>query len=257
MAHELLRKYRFLYPIFLILVKCVRATREIINLIILPYFILKNNKIFEELIRNKRVLLLASAPSANDIKLEDIPEDVKILTCKAAPRLFLDKKYHRDIDLYMVYGGKMKQDPSLIELLKKIKTKVFVIDDRRYMEKKKELKNFYSVMIWDRNDNNYYLKKLIQPYTFRSIIGTSLPRTSTGMRLLQYALYFGAKEIYLAGIDISEGGYFWGEKNVHHHLDIDNNFMKIVSKKYDNIYSLSKNSPITQYIPFKTFDKKD
>ena len=210
----------------------------------------KRNLLLKKLIKDKRILIVGSGPSAE--KLGEIPNDVRVFTCKSGLRLFVDKNFERQIDLYLAYKSAMERSYEFLrEFLQKTKTKIFMIDDLGYIKEKKELEGFYLKLLWDTGRNNYYLERLIKPYKIRQIKGKSLPRTSSGIRLLQYALFFGAREIYLIGIDISEKGYFWGTKNAHFHLDIDRNFIKIVSKKYNNIYSLSKKSPITKYIKYK------
>jgi len=218
---------------------------------------LKNKSILKNLIKDKRILIVGSGSSVNELDLGKIPEDVRIFTCKTTPRLFIRKNCDRRIDLYFTYALKMKIDPLSKELVKKIKSEIFVIDDLNYLKKLKKLSGDYPKLIKDYNKNNYYLERLIKPYKIRQIKGKLNSVTSSGMRLLQYALYFKAKEVYLIGIDISEGGYFWGAKNIHEHMDIDRNFIKIVSKKYSNIYSLSKKSPITKYIKYKPLFSKN
>jgi len=208
---------------------------------------LKSRSALKKLIKGKRVLIVGSGTSAKELK--EIPEDVLVFTCNAGLRLFYNKGYNK-INLYLCHKRAIIYDYKDIKsLLKKIKCRVFVIDEPGYI--KKELGDSYSILIKDYNDNNYYLKRLIKPYNINQIKGSSALKSSSGMRLLQYALFFKAKEIYLIGIDVNEKGYFWGERNEHKHLDIDRNLIKIVSKKYKNIYSVSKNSPITKFIPYK------
>lgn len=207
--------------------------------------------ILKKLIKGQKILIVGSGPSAAE--LDDIPEDIKIFTCHAGLRLFTGDRFNRKIDLFLTYKHAMsKHYEDIEEILPTVKIDLFLVDSFNYVNKKKELKRCYSSLIADRQKDNRYLKKLIKPYRIEQIIGNSNARhTSAGIALLQYALYFGAKEIYLIGIDFGIGGYFWGEKREERkHRDIDENFIKIVSKKYNNIYSLSKTSPITKYIPY-------
>jgi len=210
----------------------------------------KRNLLLKKLIKNQRVLIVGSGPSAKELK--KVPEDVKIFTCNRGLKLLVDRKIKKRVDLYLCHKIAMVKHYKDIEnWLPKIKIEVFIIDDLDYIKNKKELNESYLRLVKDYNRNNYYLKRLIKPYKVKQIKGESLAKTSSGIRLLQYALFFGAREIYLIGIDINEKGFFWDTKNIHKHIDIDRNFIKIVSKKYNNIYSLSKKSPITKYIKYK------
>jgi hypothetical protein len=207
-----------------------------------------------KIIKNQRVLIVGSGLSANE--LNAIPSDVKILTCNIGPRLLLDKKINRVIDIYWCAKGVLDGDhknEGAIDLLSKLKINLFISCNSSLLKEYSCLEKTYSHFIKDKGKNNYYLKKLIKPHTIEEIEDSFYhnKKTSTGLRLLQYALYFKAKEIYLIGIDINEEGYFWGRKNVYKHLIIDKNFIKIVSKKYNNIYSASETSPIVRYVNYK------
>lgn len=219
------------------------------------YSVLKRNFELKKLIENQRVLIIGSGMSANELKY--IPKDVKILTCNFSPRLLLDKGICREIDLYYCALGvldKGSKNENIIDLLLKLKINLFIIYNPKLIRKFKDLRKNYTKCIKDRGSNNYYLDRLLGPQEIDKITNYSLAnnsRTSTGVRLLQYALYFKAKEIYLIGIDVNEDGYFWGKNNTHEHLCIDKSFIEIVSKKYSNIYSAAENSPIVRYIKYK------
>ena len=218
------------------------------------YSVLKRNAALNKIIKNQRVLIIGSGPSANE--LGHIPPDVKILTCNIGPRLLLDKKIKRKIDLYYCARGVMHgghKNENTIGLLAKVKINVFIIYDTRLVKKQPDLKKTYAQCLEDKGSNDYYLHRLIKPQTIEDIEDPRLSnnRTSAGVRLLQYALYFQAKEIYLLGIDLNEEGYFWGRNNTHKHLVIDKNFIETVSQRYTNIYSASEKSPIVRYVTYK------
>ena len=218
------------------------------------YSVLKRNSELNKVIKNQRVLIIGSGPSANELKY--IPRDVKILTCNIGPRLLLEKEINREIDLYYCARGvlgKGHKNESVIDLFSKLKINLFIIYNTKLIKKHYNLKKTYAKCIKDKGFNDYYLNKLIEPQKREEIKSPFLNnnRTSAGVRLLQYALYFKAKEIYLIGIDINEEGYFWGRNNIHEHLCIDKNFIEIVSKKYNNVYSASENSPIVRYVKYK------
>jgi hypothetical protein len=219
------------------------------------YSVLKRNSELKKIIKNQKVLIIGSGHSAQD--LEYIPMGFRILTCNIGPRLLLDKGINKEIDLYYCARGVLSKgykNGDIIGLLLKFRINLFIIYDTKLVSKFKDLKKNYAKCIKDMGSSDYYLNRLIGPQKTEEIKDYSLAknsRTSTGVRLLQYALYFKAKEIYLIGIDIDEKGYFEGSNNIHEHLYIDNNFIKIVSKKYNNIYSASENSPIVRYIKYK------
>ena len=224
-----------------------------------PYEHFKYDPIRRSLIENKRVLIIGSGPSASE--LEEITDDMVVLTCKRAPRLFEDKKISRSIDLFLCCKNTIRRNNSIEDMLQKIKTNLLVIDDLRYARSRKKLRGSYSRLIADDAKDNFYLKRLIEPHRlqeFRSnppIYNGSpkmLQHVSSGVRLLQYALYFKANEIYLIGVDLNNEGYFWGEPKKQKHLEIDRFFLSVVSKKYKNVYSLSKTSPILKYLPYKS-----
>ena len=245
--------------------------RSYFNLQCMIHYHFKNNPSLKRLIKGKKILIVGCGASARE--LDEVPRDAKVFTCKAGLKLFLDKKFDQVIDLYLF--EKMRDEKTITitenkhsekkivfaknkfteELFGKVKIKLFVTKNINYVRRKKEWEKVYSELLYDAGENNYFLKTLIKPYRIKEIVGNSTnPCTSSGMRLLQYALYFGAKEVYLIGIDFGKGGFFWGGTSnyiVTGHSAIDENFIKIVSKKHHNIYSLSEKSPIAKYIPCK------
>lgn len=199
-------------------------------------------------IKNQRILILGSGPSAMDLK--NIPSDVKVFTCKRGPEILVNNNLNKDIDLYycrkIYFLKEISKNLSLFNIISKAKIDLFITDNVELV------KSICNCAIWDRSKNNYFLKKLIKPKKIKDIGKNGLHRTSIGSRLLQYAVFFQAREIYLIGIDLGEGGHFWNERTrLSGHTPIDLNFIKLMSKKYGNIYSISKKSPITRYIPFK------
>ena len=221
-----------------------------------------NNALLTKLIKNQRVLILGSGPSASE--LSSIPEDVKVFTCNASPKLLLDKKIVREIDLLffikskvskslLIDGLPVEKTKAIEELLCRSKIKLVVTNKPEHAQRLKNSKRLDFTCLFDDGRDPYYLNHLLQPNSVESIRGSSpLPWTSTAIRLLQYALFYGAKEIYVVGIDFGDGGYFWGPNpNEWRHPDIDENFVKIIALKYDNMYSLSRSSPMTKYIKYK------
>lgn len=218
---------------------------------------LRRNSELKKIIKNQRILIIGSGPSANE--LENIPGDFKILTCNIGPRILLDKKISKVIDIYYCVPGAIEgghSNENVINLLSKFKINLFIYPTK-WIKNNSSLKKVYSRCVKDYAFNDYYLNKLIGPRKTEEIKINLLSnnRTSSGLRLLQYALYSKAKEIFLIGIDINQEGYFWGKSNIHDHLCIDRNFMEIVSKKYNNVYSAAKNSPVVRYVKYKPLSK--
>jgi len=215
----------------------------------------KNNPIFEELIKDKRVLIIGSGPSAAD--LGDIPDDVLIFACNYSPVVFLEKKY-KQIDLYATYAiyfeeNKNVKKKDVRDLLSKVRINYFVFDDKGFL-KKKNLEHSYQKLIIDECRDNHYLNELIKPCKVKDLKGTQKTWiASTGLRLLQYALYFKAKEIYLIGIDINDAGHYYEKGSVPRggSNELDMNFFKLMAEKHNNIYAVSKNSPIVKFVPHK------
>jgi uncharacterized Rossmann fold enzyme len=215
------------------------------------YLYLTHRALLKKLIENKKVLIIGSGPSAQE--LERIPTDVSILTCNKGSRLFVEKNFNREIDLFLCHRSATDDYKDIEDLLPQIRVHIFITDDLNYIRKKEKLNRTYVTLLRDYNNNNYYLKRLIKPCNLKQIKASHLLGTSSGMRLLQYALFFGAKEIYLIGIDLGDVRYFWGKEEGStkgQHVEIDESFLKIVAKKYKNIYSLSRKNPITKFVTY-------
>jgi hypothetical protein len=248
---------KYLWSAFLSWPLGVRPLAKIIRINIKSghygYGALRRNRAIKKILRDQRVLIIGSGPSAND--LSHVPGDVKIATCNIGPRILLDKGIDRRIDLYYCVPGAVEGDhksEKIINILSKLKINLFVYPTK-WIKNDDNLKKVYTKCVKDYMFNDYYLIKLIGPQETEEIKKNPLFSnvTSSGVRLLQYALYAKAKEIFLLGIDLNEEGYFWGKKNKHDHLSIDKKFIERVSKKYNNIYSASKDSPIVRYVGYK------
>ena len=214
----------------------------------------QNKSFLHEFIKGRKVLILGSGPSVSELR--DIPNDVLVFTCNRGLKFFAEKPTSRPLDLYICTAGKIQRMPIIKSLLKKMKTRFLVIDDIRYIRRNREFSDVYDRLVQDDGKHNHYLKRLIKPSGIKNIRGSSFhPWTSTGIRLLQYALHHEAAEIYLAGIDFGDNGYFWGRnEDKWLHDEIDENFLSLVSKKYKNVYSVSKDSRLSRYVPHKNFE---
>jgi hypothetical protein len=210
------------------------------------------------LLRGRRVLVLGSGPSAND--LEAVPDDVVLLTCKAGPKILVDKGLRCNIGLY--YYPSFRVDPVgrerrrlLASVVGQSKIDCLVCEDLMTLIDVVPLKARYSRLLMDFTANQLLLRRLIAPATVGQIRGRAFcPWTSTGVRLVQYAVYFGASEIYLIGIDLGQRGYATGEAaRPWHHEDIDDNFLRVISRRRPHVYSLSEHSPVSRHLPVRSW----
>ncbi|MBI3252519.1 MAG: hypothetical protein HYZ52_04295 [Candidatus Omnitrophica bacterium] len=208
---------------------------------------LKNAPALRRLIHGRRVLVLGSGPSAGE--LDSIPKDVLILTCNNGVKLLSEKHFNRAIDLYYCTATKIgKKD--IMGALQKVKTDIFITTNPGQIADHAAFAGSYRrLMSYDNMHKNfarrlYWAKK----YRFKN-----RKTVSAGVRLLQYALYFGAYEIFIIGIDLETSGYFWGGKNRQKHAGVDANFIQAAQKTHGAIYSLSPKSPLARLLPHKDF----
>jgi hypothetical protein len=220
------------------------------------YHRLRRRSVLKPIIAGQRVLIVGTGPSAAELGW--IPDDVLICTCKDGLSLFAERTQRRRVDIYASIRSRLQTEPRLPELLSRTRPKILMSNDPRYIRRRRNLRGFYSTLVWDSGDDNALVGRLIAPLSVREIRGSALRlKLSTGMRLLHYAIYFCASEIYLIGIDLGQKGYVWGERTADrpwNHADIDENFLRIVSARYHNIFSLSSNSPIARYLPCRRLD---
>lgn len=224
--------------------------------ILWPYYRFKFDPVRHALIKNRKILILGSGSSLNNLK--DIPEDIVILTCNSS-FTFLKS---RNPDLLLTCKGAIEKQKAISESLRTKKTHILSVEDLRYIQKNKQLSQSYEKLLFDDGKDNYFLKKIIAPLTIEQLISQNISdrkekiikHTSSGLRLLQYGLYFGASEIYLAGIDLNEEGYFSGQKNKHKHIDMDRAFMEWARQHYSNIYSAVSSGPAMRYFTYKKWN---
>jgi hypothetical protein len=220
---------------------------------------LVNRPVLKELIEGKRVLIIGAGPSAEE--LTDIPDDVVILSCKWGGILLLDtKKIKRQIDLLLQPQWGIIENDVTERLLPKVRARYFATDDLKWVKTQTRLEGAYDALLRHRKEDYSYTKELLKPHRLEEIDapefeGYVINYPSYGLRLLSLALYFKAQEIYLIGIDCGEQGYFYGPnpREKQYHRIADTHILEIFSKRYHNIYSLSKESPVTKYVPYKGF----
>ncbi len=206
-----------------------------------------------DLIAGRRVVIVGSGPSA--LELSSVPEDAVLMTCNAGLRLLADRGIPNRVDLYYYHKRATEWNQSGLEpYVSRVSIGCFIsnlVQAIRIGQKYERIRRVQTVFIRDFNRDNFYLEPLLRPSRVRSLSVNGVDWTSAGLRLLQYALYFQAKEIYLIGIDHTSD-YFWGMKDrVLIELPFERRVLQILSKNFSHIYSLSPQSPITQYFPHK------
>lgn len=223
------------------------------------YHRLRRRSVLQPIFAGRRVLIVGTGPSAAELGW--IPDDVLICTCKDGLGLFAERAQRSRVDVYASIRSRLQTEPRLAELLARTRPKVFMSNDPRYIRRTRSLRGLYSSLVYDSGDDNGIVRRLIAPTRVTDIRGSALRlKISTGMRLLHYAIYFGAREIFVIGIDLGQKGYVWGERTSDrpwNHADIDENFIRIVSARYPDIFSLSGNSPIARYLPCRSLDGRE
>lgn len=219
------------------------------------YHHLRSRSMLEPVIRGRRALIVGTGPSAAD--LGSIPDDVCVLTCKDGLRLFSERSERTHVDVYSCFRSGLERESGLPELFDRTRPGVFVSNDLCYVRNRTDLTGLYGRLMYDVGEDNTMLRRLIRPHTVEEIRGAALrAKTSTGMRLLQYALHFRAREVFLVGIDFGRDGYVWGSREASrpwNHADIDENLVRIVSQRHGNVFSLSASSPAIEYLPHRGF----
>lgn len=224
----------------------------------------------KRIISGNKILILGSGPTAAELK--EIPEDVRVLTCNAGIKLFVDRNIERVVDVLFIIRNKDTKKITVYEngeprsvakskyieqLIKKSQIDCLITNKTKYLSQlavDASLNRHFRHLLFENGICNRYIRKTLKGTDPARLAGNNdRPWTSTGMRLLQFALYFKAKEIYLAGMDLGEGGYFWAENNnPWTHTDIDRNFLTEVSKRFPNVFSISNSTITSPILPEKS-----
>lgn len=157
-----------------------------------------------------------------------IPEtilDSKIITCDNGLIQACHTGLFNRIDLYLVPGmDNSRRIERILPFLSQIEISAMIVNNKFTVPYKSELFSTKALILNDQVQNNNYLKRLISPEKLSSIATKISWHTSSVIRLLQYALYFKSKNIYLTG--------FENDKSVS---DIDRNFLNLMKKKFNCI----------------------
>ena len=215
----------------------------------------RQDALLRTLLSGKRVLILGSGPSAAE--LSSLPSDVLILSCNTAPEMLLKKNLRTRVDLYIGNRTPLEEYGDRIdELFTKLAFNYFLTRSPGYIEKRGDV--HFQKLLLDRGseNSNYLLRRLIDHATVEKIIQSAARGVpSTGVNLLIHALVYGAKEIYLIGMDMDTKGHAIGDHKTEEyaktHQNLDHEIVRFATKKFDNIYSASATSPVTSLIPYR------
>lgn len=203
-------------------------------------------KQIRNVIEGRNVLILGSGPSA--AQLNNIPEDWVVLTCNEGLSLYKNiTGSHKPVGLFLITMSKIKRLPKILLDLNHSEALLIGVDHPKALASKLSSSN--SCIFKDDGMSPHMLQQLLPNIDLAKLKGRSKhPWTSSGIRLLQYALFYRAKNIYLSGIDFGQGGYAWGALHgPWMHQDIDVNICKKLSDHNQNIRSLSLTSPSSEF----------
>ncbi|MBI3252514.1 MAG: class I SAM-dependent methyltransferase [Candidatus Omnitrophica bacterium] len=214
----------------------------------------KNDPLLRQALEGRKALIVGSGVSSEE--LLHIPDDVRVLTANEGLRVLANRFPGRAIDLFLGIRVMMnkKKLRSILPKLAAARIGLFLFDNIAYIREKEDLRDISPRILYDDGVDPYYLKKLIRPLTLDAVKSDKgIWWTSADLRLLQMTLFYGASEIYLIGVDLSDKKMAWKAGDRRRYLSIDENFLAHVAKNFRNVYSLSGKSPLTAYFPCKDF----
>jgi len=218
------------------------------------------DKILRNKIRGKRVLVVGSGESFYDFDFKKIPKDVLVFTCNNGIELLRKNKFGGKICLYLTskfhiknYYGNRK---GLFKLFKNERIDFFIANDlgkTNYILNVEERIN--RKIMSDDGRNNYYLNKVTYPFRIIEEVKKGYNYCSNGLKLVQLALFFDAKEVYLIGID-GYGKNIYGVKNTKQfcHYDMDKGFLENLktNANYSNkVFLISNKSNFRNIVNIK------
>lgn len=217
----------------------------------------KMDRYFIHMIRGKSVYVVGSGPSAKDLKT--IPVDAVVMTCNLGPLILKDIGFDRRIDVYFAVASHPKKKvlidrenhhkaALIYNCMSNCDIRALLINHWGFFRQSKKAK--YQTLWYDGLRHKRYLNRILGKKSLRNY--DIKEWTSTGIRLIQMALFYGAKDIVITGVDLGREGYVWGESlNPWKHLGVDEKVLKLMSERYDNIYCLTDATPAHHYFPTK------
>jgi hypothetical protein len=202
---------------------------------------------FQKLIRDNRVVIVGTGAAAADI--QPFGENARFLVCDGGFSAFVNGRSGKTMDLFLCSQPVIRKK-FVKNKLSEINPGVFLSDDLGFIKKKKGKKHWSGSLIRDYRYDRPFTQKLLTPSELREVGLEEI--ASSELRLLQIALYFKPKEVYIVGDEFLNNRYVWDDPHENGDLlTAKEKFFKIVSKKYPNIFCVSKESLLAKYLPIK------
>ncbi len=211
-------------------------------------FGIKNNKGRKDIknlkgyLKYESISIICSGPSAKYLKSE-IKND-RIFCCNFSPK-FLSAN-NTTIDVYITTSRAIEEGLELQEILDRFHIKNLIIDSKESLELF-DLKNVSRVFEYDSRDN-YLVRELLSIDLDSKIKKQKgdlrqVSHISSGMQLIQYALFSGSKNIKTIGLDMTnEVTYGEGLSyevdptiKVNRHLIADKTFLNRSLEKFKDV----------------------
>jgi len=208
----------------------------------------EHRPLLSKLIKGNRILILGPGPS--ELQWDWIPSDIKLFTCHAGIKTVTDLCVTKRIDLLFCSTAKLMRTPGIKSQIVHSGVANLITDDPGLFRNDPTLLSACSHILFDDINNNYYFNQVIWPLHFNQFRGKGNPYTLSPIRLLQYALFYGAKEVYLAGFDLGHKGNV-KLKSSDHQRNINETFIRYVGKQFPNVHSISQGSLANGYIPYR------
>ncbi len=191
-----------------------------------------NAPVLRKKISGKKVLILGSGPSAAELK--SVPADMLLFTCNRGPVFAPPGSLQRPIDLYFCSAHLMKRSKlrKIVPAVQQIGADLFMTDNPAGIRRIKELKGRYSRLLYDNYVSWPYLGSLAAE---AGLDAEDIPALSDEMRLLLYALRYGASEIHVLGVDLWDSG------------NADEKLAACLAAKFKHIHSFSRVSAVARY----------
>jgi hypothetical protein len=207
----------------------------------------------------KKVLLVGSGPSANILKNMTIPSEYSILSVNLAPN---NLPSDAPLSAYITQSFARAESNGGVDTILKTRSIETLLTNTNRIHSCTERQDAVHIVFNPRD--TYYSRPMPLTIAERYHLAQQGQHVfpSSGIQLLQYALSFGASEIYLIGIDVQETVEYTEESSypdqdihapkINKHYHIDKRILQHNAKKYKTIYSATSSSAISTLFPVKS-----
>ncbi|HDZ5086883.1 TPA: alpha-2,3 sialyltransferase [Campylobacter jejuni] len=227
--------------------------------------------------KKNNVIVAGNGPSLKEIDYSRLPSDFDVFRCN---QFYFEDRYYlgKNIQAVFFFPGNFFEQYYTTQILlqrqeyfcKNIVCKIFPIQHHAYQKSLRNFNNIFPIFFPAAYDGNKkYISKLHQLNHFLNFIFTYNKgmQITTGIYAVACAVACGYKNIYITGIDFYNTPNYAYEisdkKGLHglnpsfvtgyiksHSKEIDLKVLNFLSMNYQvNFFSISPNSPITEYIP--------